>query len=113
MMLEKFDASSFRRICHTAVSRSSFTRGDVIFCAGDVPQFARMNFVVDGHLKYSQYGDLPTETRQASVAKNTWLGEPVLYTQWAHVGDLVTMTESSFVHLHAAAFQDFVSKMPS
>lgn len=114
LKFDSHDPSAFRRICHLAVSKTDFTRGDIIFCAGDQGHDATseqlVRFVTKGKLDYTQHGATFADTETAHVEQGAWISEQVLWTQWVHCGDLRTTSECSMLNLSALKFQEIAKK---
>lgn len=113
--LETHDPSAFRRICHLAVTKMDFTRGDIIFCAGDqghdTTSEKLVRFVTKGTLDYTQHGAssfIDTETHTVEVG--SWISEHVLWTQWVHCGDLRTTSECTLLALSTLKFQEIAKR---
>lgn len=91
---------AMRRICHTAVTRVSLSRGDLVFCPGEVPTQPVMYFVLNGHLSYIQDG-----VRAETVRPPSWVCEAFLWTPWVHCGTLKAKEYCCLCMLNAREFQ--------
>jgi len=93
------------KVCHSAVSRKSISRGDVVFNTGELPSDPQMLFVESGMLEYEMEDRLPEE-----VGKKRWIAEANLWTTWMHRGKLQAKTDCRLLVLDANTFQDKVSQ---
>lgn len=91
---------AMRRICHTAVTRVSLSRGDLVFCTGEVPTVPVMYFVLTGHLSYIQDG-----VKAETVKPPDWVCEAFLWTPWVHCGTLKAKEYCCLCMLNAKEFQ--------
>merc|ERR1712046_309948 len=71
-----------KKLCHEAVSRTSFSRGDIVFIETETPAVPRMYFTLCGRLSYNQ----DEFASQTWVTPGDWVSEPVLWTHWVHRG---------------------------
>jgi hypothetical protein len=89
-----------RRVCHTAISRLSLSRGDILFSTGELPPFPAMYFILSGRLNYQRPG-----SASVNMYSGEWACEGVLWTEWVHCGCLRARSECSLILLDAHQFQ--------
>merc|ERR1712232_1285978 len=77
--------------------------GDEIFHFGEAAE--SMIIINGGVVKYSWASGSDVQLRVGE-----WLSEAVLWTQWAHHGDLVAMDNCRYFNLVATEFQQIVTK---
>lgn len=94
-----------RQICHTATDKMSLSRGDVLFCHGEVSHDPRMYFLVSGRLTY-----IPQQGTRKTVAPKEWSCEAVLWTPWAHCGAMRAKQESTILALSSEKFQTIATQ---
>jgi len=87
-----------RKVCHLGTQMLSISAGDVVFSAGEIPSDPKMYIVCNGVLAY----DRGFRNR---ISERQWIAEPVLWTEWVHMGDCVSTGESRLCLLDANAFQ--------
>merc|ERR1712107_213298 len=92
---------SMHQVCHTALSRSSLMRGDILFHDGEIPAEPKMYFVLSGELQYRRRGK-----EVQKVEQKAWISEPVLWVdQWAHHGGFMGKSSCNLLCLNAKTFQ--------
>jgi len=102
---EEVDPHAFSVLCGDSVMFDYLTMEDELFVVSDDAPFAY--YVIVGSLVYRQW----TETskvdvdQEAVVLAETWLCEAVLWSHWAHVGDMMA---TSAVHLLTIEAERFV-----
>lgn len=106
--LNNFDRQAFRRICHS-MKKNCYTRGDVIFCAGEVVTDIALHFITSGYLQYIQLTE-KDEHIVLGVHKGMWVCEPVLWTTWVHQGDMQTTTECTFLDIEQPIFHHIMMR---
>merc|ERR1719223_1026534 len=84
------------RVAATAFSTVALACDDVVFYAGDAA--TRIFFLEDGDLEYVQHGS------KQVVQLQTWISEPVMWTSWVHMGNLVARAECQFTVVSAPLF---------
>jgi len=92
-----------RKVCHIAMSTLLISTGDVVFNAGEIPQFPKMYVVCSGTLEY-----IPLSGNVIEVFAAHWLSEAVLWTPWMHRGVLKATSEGRLCLLDAMRFQEIV-----
>lgn len=92
-----------RKVCHIAMSTLLISSGDVVFNAGEIPQFPKMYVVCSGTLEY-----IPLSGNVIEVFAAHWLSEAVLWTPWMHRGVLKATSEGRLCLLDALRFQEIV-----
>jgi hypothetical protein len=98
------------RVCHSAMTTSTFSAGDIVFTVGEAAEY--MRFVRVGVAKYSFARDLELlynpEGRVAEfndVLPPDWISEASLWvSRWVHRGALLAGEDSIIVNLHADTF---------
>jgi len=96
-----------RKVCHSAMSMTTDSSGDVLFHPGEVAE--RMIIVNNGTLEYN-FCEPGTagKTSTTKVGPNQWLSEMALWTNWAHRGLLTAVEDSLLFLLDAKKFQAIV-----
>jgi len=89
------------KICVKAITVCWTATGDVLFSAGHVA--TSCYYLNLGHLVYKQ-----VDCNQA-IDVGVWISEAVLWTDWSHVGELLTQEEGQLFALEAAGFSMMVS----
>jgi len=91
------------KIFFNVVTSSSLARGDILFSMGEAAR--AMWFVISGTLEYTlMNGTVDSSPPARNVDGGTWLSEPVLWTSWVHLGDMITVAESSLMTVDAEKF---------
>merc|ERR1719401_3109886 len=85
-----------RKVCHLGTSLQTVSAGDVVFSAGEIPSEPKMWIVCNGTLNYS---------RITEVKERQWIAEPVLWTEWVHLGDCISNGDCRLCTLDAVVFQ--------
>jgi len=109
---QEINPAGIRKICHTAVSILSLSRGDVLFSDCEIPGRPSMYFVVRGQMEYSQEQEDGSQ-RASKVVNGDWFGEHVLWTSWTHLGTMVAATETQLLVLDAEKFQGIAKRFPT
>lgn len=94
-----------RRLCCVAIKRTSLSRGDVLFCAGQ--KASEMVFLVAGQLIYTPKRE---NSAQVPVNNGQWCCEAVLWCPWVHHGMLRAKVESDLMTLCALKFREVVTE---
>jgi hypothetical protein len=90
-----------RRICHSAMSTTFNSVGDVLFHSGETAD--HMIFIKAGLMQYSC-----RQAQDVVLGTSSWLSEPPLWTQWTYRGVLIVTEDSRCFKLHAADFHQIV-----
>lgn len=88
-----------RKVCHMGAQMHSICSGDVIFSAGEIPSEPKMYIVCNGLLVYNR------GIEEIKVTERQWVAEPVLWTDWVHLGDLISTGDCRLCSLDAIVFQ--------
>jgi hypothetical protein len=96
------NAHVIRKVCHAAMTTSYNSMEDVIFHLGETCN--HMTFIGHGVCSYT-WGE---HAREESLSQGFWLAEPVLWTHWAHRGDLIAKEDSRCLNLDAVQFSQTV-----
>jgi len=88
-----------RKVCHIGAQMLSISSGDVVFSAGEIPSEPKMFIVCNGVLVYNRGFE------EVQVAERQWIAEPVIWTEWVHLGDLISTGDCRLCSLDAAVFQ--------
>lgn len=92
-----------RHVCHRAISTQVLTKGDLLFCAGELPPDPKMYVVRAGTLLYTSiHGD------QKFLGTGQVVAEPALWTSWVHRGICVANGECRVCILNAKEFASIV-----
>lgn len=115
--------SAIRDVCKVALCSLTFSQADVCFYAGTKAQ--AMYFLTKGTMNYTQQAwqrvlnftaneltDKPKK-RKTTFRIGQWCSEPVLWTNWIHVGYLVAVTDSELVALDSQRFRSCLSSVPT
>lgn len=94
-----------RRICHQAATTLLLDVGDVIFSKGEAPAEPKMYFLFKGTVEYQA-----PSGETVTLSERQWIGEPVLWLQWAHRGQLKAVTDVKVARLDARRFQDIMER---
>lgn len=94
-----------RRLCCVAVTRTSLSKGDVLFAVGQ--KASEMFFPVAGHLVYTPKRQTHL---QIDVVKGDWCCEAILWCPWVHHGVLHAKIESELIGLGAQKFREVVTE---
>lgn len=89
-----------RKICHTAITRSTCMSGDIVFVENEVHLAPKMFFVVSGRLAYLQRAK-----EVKPMWRPSWACEAVLWTKWTTVGALMAAEDSSLIAIDSYDFQ--------
>jgi len=105
----KVHPQGIRQICYTAISRLSFSAGDIVFSVLEEPQDPKMYFVNKGCLIYEQQANL----RQVKLDDfSQWLAESVLWTEWVHRGVARAFTDIELLAIRSTQFGSIATKFP-
>jgi hypothetical protein len=99
--------SVLAKICSDAVGQESLSRDDVLFTAGSAAD--SMFFISTGLLQYESHVG---KRKKDEVPAGRCFSEAVLWTQWMHLGRMMSMRESDLVKLNAASFRHIVLEFP-
>jgi len=88
-----------RKVCHMGAQISSISAGDVVFSAGEIPSEPKMYVVISGMLAYNR------GVEEVKVTEREWIAEHVLWTEWVHLGDLISTVDCRLCVLDAVVFQ--------
>eukprot|EP00928_Gymnodinium_smaydae_P027841 TRINITY_DN21399_c0_g2_i1.p1 TRINITY_DN21399_c0_g2~~TRINITY_DN21399_c0_g2_i1.p1 ORF type:complete len:876 (-),score=167.38 TRINITY_DN21399_c0_g2_i1:67-2694(-) len=102
-----------RKICHDAILRLPFSRGDVVFADQEVPAEPRMYFIVEGMLDYEQSGLHDDQKEVSTQCSGSWMCEAVLWTRWKHRGTLTATLECDVFALVAQSFHRVTAEFPN
>jgi len=94
-----------QKLCCVAVKRKCFSRGDVLFGAGQ--KASEMIFPLDGHLIYTPKRE---GYAQVAVTKGHWCCEAVLWCSWVHHGSLRAKIETEVIAMDASKFREVVTE---
>lgn len=97
-----------RKLCHRGVSPITFSRGDVLFSAGELPATKVMLFLRSGRLAYQHIF-----RGREDVVAGEWVSESVLWTDWQFYGSLQSMQESSLLAVDGAALANAEATCPT
>jgi hypothetical protein len=93
-----------RRVCHYGMHTFLWSNGDVVFTRGEAPSEPKMYFVLKGQLEYT------SRTETTVLDKNSWVAEPVIWTQWTYKGTLTATNDCKLAALLAKTFQEIVDR---
>lgn len=89
-----------RRVCHDAIDSLMLSRGDTLFCQGEISEHPRMYFIKSGLMLYSH------QTGKREDAKDgNWASEGGLWTFWTHCGGMQATTDCRLLSLDVSRFQ--------
>jgi len=98
--------AGIRQVCHTAISRLTISKGDVLFSDGEIPEEPKMFFLLSGSLQYRRIS-CPLNY----VCPMQWGCEACLWvSQWAHHGSCSAMSDCRLICLSAERFQGTASQ---
>ena len=89
------------RLTSVAVSESALAEQDVIFCAGETAD--SMSFVHNGSFLYQPAQETQV---QRELSNGEWFVEACLWTDWHHLGTMVTLQAGELCHLEPEKFAD-------
>eukprot|EP00416_Gambierdiscus_australes_P007984 CAMPEP_0171144906 /NCGR_PEP_ID=MMETSP0766_2-20121228/146727_1 /TAXON_ID=439317 /ORGANISM="Gambierdiscus australes, Strain CAWD 149" /LENGTH=571 /DNA_ID=CAMNT_0011608787 /DNA_START=103 /DNA_END=1819 /DNA_ORIENTATION=- len=95
-----------RKICHSSVTVSANSTGDVIFHLGEAS--SGMAIVKSGRLRYA-WGSIKAPTL-TFVEEGAYIAEAALWVHWVHRGSLTVVEDSIVFHVAAESFQAIVSQ---
>eukprot|EP00928_Gymnodinium_smaydae_P037995 TRINITY_DN26302_c0_g1_i2.p1 TRINITY_DN26302_c0_g1~~TRINITY_DN26302_c0_g1_i2.p1 ORF type:complete len:719 (-),score=133.42 TRINITY_DN26302_c0_g1_i2:16-2172(-) len=101
----KYSPHIMRRVCHRAISTSSFAQGDIIFNVGETLVRPKMFIVSMGELLYVPSGGEPT-----CIHPGQWISEMPLWVSWVHRGVLTSTCDSRACAVDAQEFQAIVAQ---
>jgi len=95
------------KVCHSCVSFTSVSSGDIVFSQGEQPDHGQMLFVEDGTFVYRR---TKGTTKEVIVYREQWIAEAFLWTTWVHRGTLEGKAESRLLELDSEKFQRVLSQ---
>jgi len=106
------------KLCTLAIKAMSFSRGDVLFAAGEAA--IGMYFLTQGTMWYNFVGR-PERAMLANksgsepmqIKTGTWFSEAVLWTPWQHCGKMRAGRESDVILVEANKFRDLALLHPA
>eukprot|EP00928_Gymnodinium_smaydae_P024661 TRINITY_DN19893_c0_g1_i1.p1 TRINITY_DN19893_c0_g1~~TRINITY_DN19893_c0_g1_i1.p1 ORF type:complete len:796 (-),score=106.34 TRINITY_DN19893_c0_g1_i1:307-2628(-) len=91
-------------LCHSGVHGVPVLEGDRIFSTWD--KASHMHFLWQGAFLYSRTDELSEEVTEEECRKpGLTICEPVLWTTWENLGDLLALSDSTLLSLSAASFE--------
>mmetsp|Transcript_63334 Transcript_63334/g.204126 ORF Transcript_63334/g.204126 Transcript_63334/m.204126 type:complete len:236 (+) Transcript_63334:2-709(+) len=87
------------RLCRLCLKQQAYAEREVIFCAGE--EATKMFFVKVGTLRYTM---MDGTRHEPPPQANDWIGEPALWTDWRHQGELMSVTTSELVCVDPGEF---------
>jgi len=88
-----------QQVAAKALSLTSVSTSDVVFCSGALA--SKAFFIIAGTMRYMKQGD---DFDIQDVDPSCWLSEAVLWTHWIHVGDLRATSPSRCMAVDASNF---------
>jgi len=113
-ILRKFNHPIFQRVCNELVSSHMPTRSH-LWSEGE--QASAMHFLLSGKLKYRWHGPSGLTTQffdqRLEEAPSEALSEIVLWSPWAHVGEMQSVTWTELLLIGHEKFIKCLSSRPS
>jgi len=123
VLIDKVAPLTMQLLCVNAVTKVLIAGGDVLFHRDQVAK--QMYFVHHGHLLYGlkreneddsdedsvnsfavDDPDKKKKPRDTTLKEGEWVGEPVLWVSWHHVGSLIASSECELVGLDHEKFRE-------
>jgi len=76
LMYSQVNTNAMQRLCHVALSKTSFSRGDVLFNFGEMPSNPSVLFIISGKLRYWRHSKDVDQIQMDQEA--SWQARPAL-----------------------------------
>lgn len=93
------NSSAMRKVCHEACKSISYSDGDVLFTAGEVPSEPKMFILTSGALEYQR-------EMSCQYVSSGWFAEAVLWCVWVHRGIMKAKADCRLLTVDAQIFQE-------